>query len=383
MNILFVSDCYPSVESPQYCIFLEQQAIALKNLSHKVEVLVPQTSIKNKSTETFHGIKVTRIPITKPSKIDMFFKTSENPLLFTEYFKNFDVVSFHFGNLKILRAVIRACKKTNTKLVMHFHGLNVWHELYEPHKFLSAIIRHYKKQAYSKLDAVVGVSDKVRQNFSEVNKNVPAFTVYNGVDTELFKASDHIFTENNLSMICSANMIDIKGEDYLIKAAAALIKKGYSINLSLAGRGPNKEKYENLCRTLKINDYVNFLGYLHYDELAKITAEKDVFIMPSYYEALGCVYLEAMSAGLITVGVKGQGIDEIIVPGENGFLVDPKSVESIEKTLESIYKMSDAEKQRISKNARASAKNYTWKASALALENVYKEIFKGEKHVGL
>jgi glycosyltransferase involved in cell wall biosynthesis len=48
-----------------------------------------------------------------------------------------------------------------------------------------------------------------------------------------------------------------------------------------------------------------------------------VFALPSRYEGLGCVYLEAMSVGKPVIGCRGQGIAEIIQHGSNGFLVGP------------------------------------------------------------
>jgi len=48
-----------------------------------------------------------------------------------------------------------------------------------------------------------------------------------------------------------------------------------------------------------------------------------VFALPSRYEGLGCVYLEAMSTGKPVIGCRGQGIAEIIQHGTNGFLVGP------------------------------------------------------------
>lgn len=48
-----------------------------------------------------------------------------------------------------------------------------------------------------------------------------------------------------------------------------------------------------------------------------------LFALPSRYEGLGCVYLEAMSVGKPVIGCRGQGIAEIIQHGSNGFLVGP------------------------------------------------------------
>ena len=47
-----------------------------------------------------------------------------------------------------------------------------------------------------------------------------------------------------------------------------------------------------------------------------------IFALPSRYEGLGCVYLEAMSAGRPVIACLGQGIEEVIEPGVNGCLIE-------------------------------------------------------------
>ena len=58
--------------------------------------------------------------------------------------------------------------------------------------------------------------------------------------------------------------------------------------------------------------------------------------MPSINEGFGIVYLEAMKAGCITIGTKGEGIDGFIENGKNGFLVNP-NVDEIVKLIDEIY----------------------------------------------
>ncbi len=61
-----------------------------------------------------------------------------------------------------------------------------------------------------------------------------------------------------------------------------------------------------------------------------------VFALPSHYEGLGCVYLEAMSAGKPVIACRGQGIEEIIQHGTNGFLIDPGDVHRLGTTLSTL-----------------------------------------------
>ena len=59
-----------------------------------------------------------------------------------------------------------------------------------------------------------------------------------------------------------------------------------------------------------------------------------IFALPSRYEGLGCVYLEAMSVGKPVIGCRGQGIADIIQHGTNGFLVGPDNDRELALALE-------------------------------------------------
>ena len=85
--------------------------------------------------------------------------------------------------------------------------------------------------------------------------------------------------------------------------------------------------------------------------------ENDVFILPSIKETFGLSYLEAMSRGLITIGIKNEGIDGIIKNNENGFLINP-NIKEIKEILSKINNFSLEKKEKISQNTLKSIKNY-------------------------
>ena len=388
MKILFVTTCYPSKELPQYCVFLEQQAQALKNMGHRVDVLIPVESAEgdhNVEKEMYHGIEITKCRICPGKKKDILFPTKLNTedhrqLAALIAGKHYDAISLHFGGLRIVRSVLEICKKNRIKYVHHFHGLNVWYEFQEAHKYLEKYFRLQKYLVYRSVDAVVGVSDKVCQQFSARIKNVPHYTVYNGVDTERFLSRDRKFFEDGkIRILCVANLIKLKGQNYLIDAVSGLKEKGLNVELILAGRGPDEEKLKEQVNKLNLHDYVKFVGYVHYDQIANLMNACDLFVMPSYYEALGCVYLEAMASGMITVGVWNQGIDEIIVDGKNGFLVQEKSVNDLEQVLLKIIDLNHNELKQISCAAIKDMEQYTWKESAAELNNVYLDVLSKEQ----
>lgn len=385
MKVLFVTTCYPSRALPQYCVFLEQQAQALERSGCKTEVLVLCEGKENVfEKEIYNNIVVTRLGISGNTKKDMLLPTSlshcDSKKIAQIIANNYDAVSFHFGGLKILRSLLKICKENNTKLVHHFHGLNVWDEYYEKRKWLYNYFRFQKKLNFTKIDAMVGVSNKVTNLFSEKIKKIPAYTVYNGVNLDLFKFKNRDFSKRKTQKILIvANLIELKGHDYLIKAIAEAKQKGIETKLTVAGRGPLEMELKELAKRLDISESVRFTGYIEYEKIADLMYENDIFIMPSYYEALGCVYLEAMSSGMITVGVWRQGIDEIIKDGENGFLVEPKSVGAIVNALERICKKSSDQLKTISTKAKETALKYNWDKSAQMLSSVYQKLEENDE----
>ena len=90
--------------------------------------------------------------------------------------------------------------------------------------------------------------------------------------------------------------------------------------------GPEAHRLRALAEKLDIKSRVLFLGRCSRQEVADKMRQCSVFVLPSRYEALGCVYLEAMACGKATIGCHGQGISEIIRHGENGWLIKPESL---------------------------------------------------------
>lgn len=380
MKILFVTTLYPSEQCPQYVIFLEQQANALQELGHEVKVLhlVENGNVAD-HVVVQHGLQVTSLCVTK-KKLSILsplgLKKPDAEKIKRFMAEPFDVVSVHFLGVQALRTIRKVCRNKNIPIVAHFHGLNVWKDYYVCRPWLNRYQILQKRIEFKKLSGSVGVSQKVSNVFREKIKGVPSYTVYNGVSSEMFSFVDNRFSASTgvTNVLCVANLISIKGQRYLIKAVSDLAKKGKPVTLSLVGRGPDEAELRRYAKECECP--VNFLGYVSYDLVAKLMKEHDVFVMPSFFEALGCVYLEAMATGMITVGVQGQGIDEIIRDGENGFLAKPQDSSSIKEILERIMDAERTQLQSISRKARETAEKYGWTASAQQLEKVYFDLKK-------
>jgi glycosyltransferase involved in cell wall biosynthesis len=103
---------------------------------------------------------------------------------------------------------------------------------------------------------------------------------------------------------------------------------------------------------LQIADRVQFLGRQSRLVVAQAMRRCAVFALPSRYEGLGCVYLEAMASGKPAIACRGQGIEEIIQHGNNGWLVEQGNLRELTEVLSQLLRDSGL-RARIGAEARA------------------------------
>ena len=116
------------------------------------------------------------------------------------------------------------------------------------------------------------------------------------------------------------------------------------------------------AQELGVGDRVLFLGPRH--DLAAFLAASDMFVLPSAYEANALVVLEALASGLPVVTTRVGFAPEIIVDGQNGFLVD-RDARDIGARLTQLAEEDDL--SAWSRRARASVEAYSWRARRAAL----------------
>jgi teichuronic acid biosynthesis glycosyltransferase TuaC len=188
--------------------------------------------------------------------------------------------------------------------------------------------RRISQRVYRGARRVICVSEHVREAvLEEIGHSARTSVVYNGVDPELFSPGNEIDSSgvaNPSQIVLSVgNLIPIKGHATLLRAVASLAGDFPSLVLEIIGEGPERSRLQALARELKISERVRFLERQPRREVAAAMRGCTLFAMPSRYEGLGCVYLEAMAVGKAVIGCRGQGIAEIIQHGTNGFLIGP------------------------------------------------------------
>jgi len=165
-----------------------------------------------------------------------------------------------------------------------------------------------------------------------------------------------------------------KGVRALVVAAALI--EDPSAWVLLVGDGPERKALERKAERIGVGDRVRFLGFFAHERLPAALAHADVLVLPSVYEELGTVLLEAMWAGLPIVASRTGGIPDVIEDGVNGLLVPPGEPEALARAIDRVL-ADRGLAYRLSEGAQARAKDYDWEVLAGRVLQVYRGVTAG------
>jgi len=179
---------------------------------------------------------------------------------------------------------------------------------------------------------VVAVSsaaaDVVRADYGVAPAKVAV--ILNGVDdaflarTSIDDAATCGAGNGRKRLVTVARLYPEKGVDVLLDAAALVLARCGDLDVHIVGGGPLRALLERQARALGIASSVTFHGMLSDVSAPLLTA--DVFVLTSRSEGLGVAAIEAMAASKPVVASAVGGLPEVVVDGETGLLVCPRSV---------------------------------------------------------
>ena len=156
--------------------------------------------------------------------------------------------------------------------------------------------------------------------------HTPVHLAYHGVEVKGRARSSS--QDRTPRVLAVGRLVEKKGHETLLLAAALLRDRGLEFSLRLAGEGPEWSRLQRLVHELRLGDRVVFLGPLSESEVRAEYEQADVFALPCRklangdQDGLPNVILEAMAHGLPVVSTRLDGIVEAIADGESGLLAD-------------------------------------------------------------
>ena len=178
-----------------------------------------------------------------------------------------------------------------------------------------------------------------------------------------------------VTLLSVGYLIERKGHAYVLQALRALVDQGYRVRYVVVGDGPENEPLQSLARGLGLVDIVSFEGYKSHCDVWPYFADCDIFVLPSWDEAFGVVYIEALGLGKPVVGCEGEGgPEDLRALGDCIELVKPRDVGSLVNALRRLIDNPGRRNQMGQVGCEIVQRYFTWKVNAAETYSVYRRL---------
>lgn len=180
---------------------------------------------------------------------------------------------------------------------------------------LGALRDRFCAHLFSLPDAFITITDEMARLLKQQGATAPIEIVYNGVDTHRFQAGDKKIACNELTLPFEKIRIGIIGriefrqkqQHLLVEAIAADPELAASCYLVFAGDGPDISALKNLIQQHQLSGTV-----LPWCDPAQLYQALDALVIPSRYEGLPLVMLEALASGTSVLGSDRDGMKDLL-----------------------------------------------------------------------
>jgi glycosyltransferase involved in cell wall biosynthesis len=178
-------------------------------------------------------------------------------------------------------------------------------------------------------------------------------------------------------ILCAARFVERKRHQDLLEALTLLRRDGTRLRAVLAGRGATLPQMRALASGLGLDSCVRFPGTLETDEIRRLLGEAAVVCLPSAWEGMPGVLMEAMASEVAVVGTDVPGTNELVVDGESGLLVPAYDPPALARALARVLD-DPAERRRLAAGGRRRMEERFSLAGMLeAKERLYRSVAGG------
>jgi starch synthase len=235
--------------------------------------------------------------------------------------------------------------------------------------------------------AVVAVSDGMRADIMAAYPEIPAErirVIRNGIDTTEYRPDPNTDVLERYGVdlarpyvIFVGRITRQKGVPVLLRAASGLIPEAQLVLLAGAA-----DTQEQLAEVTELVDGLRATRsgvfwipeMLPKHDVIQLLTHATVFAIPSIYEPLGIVNLEAMACGTAVVGSRTGGIPEVVADGETGLLVSAGEPEPLAAALNTLLSDPDRAAAMGQAGRKRAVAEFGWPAIAAHTADLYAEL---------
>lgn len=317
----------------------------------------------------------THIDANKLKKI-VFFVVSLVKVIHYLLFKKISIIHMHLserGSFIRKNIIFNLAKFFNKKVIVHMHGAEFKEFYYSCNDRKKLKIRRLLRES----DKVLVLGQSWNEFVLEIDKDIKTKVMPNFVTLVDDKVS---LKGNKINILFLAVLIRRKGIFDLIEAINYLLKeiKDYDIKVIVAGTGKEETEAKDRVNELGIGGNFDFKGWVGKKEKQKLLQESQIFVLPSYNEGLPVAILEAMSYGFPIISTSVGSIEDAVINGYNGIIIEPGDVLKLKESIKQLILNNEMWKQ-YSNNSKELVKNkYNANIYFSQIEELYNKINKGE-----
>ena len=381
MRILCLTPWFPNAPGEREGNYIFDSVMALRDQGVEVKVLLArawkpwQRHVPNYSAfqadlnlHLVHYPSIPRDHVRWLSNRLLFFRLYR---AIVKYSRLHDVQLIHAHTEAMAEVAAAAAKALEIGSIVTIHGINT------SHRYLgTAAQKKHFKNALNACGRVVLVGEPLRAFFSDITGRDDHFkVVHNGFRLSGSCKDRQICTGPIKRLISVSNLHEGKGIDLTVRALARLKEDNiHDWSYCIVGDGVVRRDLERLVRDFGLQGQVTFSGAVEHAEVPLHLNQADIFVLPSYREAFGIAYLEAMASGLLAIGVEGQGSAEFIRHKQNGLLTRAQDVEDLARTIRFALQNVPVTQQMAAAGRDMAKREFNWSSHARALHAVYSEL---------
>jgi colanic acid/amylovoran biosynthesis glycosyltransferase len=249
----------------------------------------------------------------------------------------YDIIHCQFGTVADEGAALRRLGSPGARLIVTFRGFD--------------ISQHLRDRGEGVYDAIFAEADFFLVNCDFFRRRLIGLgcdpgrleVLRSGLDCSSYRFEPRRPpADGRLRVAMVGRLVDKKGTEYAIRAAALLIGRGRDLELRVVGYGPLRDELERLIGELGVGDRVRLIGGKARPEIVDELHRAHLFIAPSVTSPRGDqdapinVLKEAMATGLPVVSTRHGGIPELVEDGVSGFLVPERDAEALADRLDEL-----------------------------------------------
>jgi glycosyltransferase involved in cell wall biosynthesis len=324
--------------------------------------IITRGSRGKKHHELVDNIEIIRVPFLPIYPLYMRIHSFFVNNLFKSLESKFDIVHIHSPLSPIVQtklpvmATIHTPMKTDTQ-ASYNENKNLRTTIWKlSGRFISYPL---EIKLIKRANVITVVANSVAQELQEYpSENKKIIVMGNGIDNTLFKPVGK--KSEKKYILFTGRLSYRKGLFDLIECGKYICEKYPDVTFIITGSGILSDTLRERINELGLADQFKFLGFVTREELITLYQNATLYVLPSHYEGLPTVLLEAMSCGLPVIATAVSGNLDVITHGKNGILVPPKSPEKIAEAISSLLDDEQLRKN-LGENARKTIEeNYTW-----------------------